>query len=93
MAGGEGVGEEVGGEALLLHRGPAVATGGGKATGLRPQRFVTVENWTVAYMQVRDVATVQAAIEQALNTIVRSKEFGAAPRKIPGVTVGERFTS
>lgn len=69
------------------------ATGGGKATGLRPQRFVTVENWTVAYMQVRDVATVQAAIEQALNTIVRSKEFGAAPRKIPGVTVGERFTS
>ena len=69
------------------------ATGGGKATGLRPQRYVVIDNINVAFMQVRDSRDVRDAIEKALNVIVRSKEFGAAPYKIPGVTVDERFTS
>ena len=69
------------------------ATGGGKATGLRHQRYVEVDSWTRAFMQVRDVPAVQQAIEAALNAIVRSKEFGAAPYEIPGVTVKERLAS
>ena len=69
------------------------ATGGGKATGLRHQRYVVIENWTLAFMAVRDVPAVREAIEAALNARVRSKEFGAAPYKIGGVDVRERVSS
>lgn len=69
------------------------ATGGGKATGLRHQRYVVIENWTLAFMAVRDVPAVREAIEAALNARVRSKEFGAAPYKIGGVDVRERASS
>lgn len=69
------------------------ATGGGKATGLRHQRYVVIENWTLAFMAVRDVPAVREAIEAALNARVRSKEYGAAPYKIGGVDVRERVSS
>lgn len=69
------------------------ATGGGRATGLKTRRVATIVNINVAFMQVRGEPAVVAAIQAALNAIVRTKEFGAAPYAIPGVSISEESYS
>lgn len=69
------------------------ATGGGRATGIKMRRVARITNLNVAFRHVSAEPAVVAAIQAALNTVVRSKEFGAAPYQIPGVEIDEEAYS
>lgn len=68
------------------------ATGGGRASGLRTTRVAVINNMHLAFREVMAEPRVVDAVQSALNAIVRSAEFGANPRKIPGVTVETKET-